>query len=85
MEREAPDDSEHTRLNGQYVSDEAKRVRDFIGTQEGVVRITTFGEYRVVTKNVMRVAKEAHNTEREMRPTPHHKKSEELTRMIQKS
>ena len=63
-QREQPDDGEAIRLNGKYVWETAKRVCDFINTHEDLIHITTFGEYRDVMKNVMRVIKEAHNAQR---------------------
>ena len=68
--REDPDDGEPVRLNGKYVWETAKRVCDFINAHENLVHITSFREYRVVMLKVMRVIKEAHNTERKRRRQP---------------
>ena len=65
------------RLNGKYVWETAKRVCDFINRRDDLIRITTFGEYRQVMLNVMRVIKEAHNIERKRRQTTRKKKCDE--------
>ena len=72
--REGSDDDEPVRLNGKYVWEAAKRVCDFISTHDDLIHITTFGEYRVVMLKVMRVIKEAHNSERKRRQTSRKKK-----------
>ena len=40
---------------------------DFINAHEDLIKISTFGEYRIVMRNVSKVIKEAHNVERERR------------------
>ena len=67
--RDDQDTEEPVRLNGKYVWETAKRVRDFINAHEDIITITTFGEYRVMMRKVMRVIKEAHNTERKRMQT----------------
>ena len=42
--REDPGDCEDVRLNGKYVWETAKRVRDFINAHEELVNISTLGE-----------------------------------------
>ena len=69
-------EDEHIRLNGKYVWKTAKRVCDFINAHEDLINITTFGEYRDVMKKVMRVIKEAHNTEKKRRLTAQKKRSD---------
>ena len=64
--REDPGDKP-VRLNGKYVWEVAKRVCNFINAHEELIQITSFGEYRMVMNKVMRVIKEAHNTERKRR------------------
>ena len=68
-QREDPENGEDIRMNGKYVLETAKRVHDFINTHEDIIHITSFGEYREVMKNVMRVIKDAHNVERQRRQT----------------
>ena len=72
-ERETQDDGETIRLNGKYVWETAKRVRDFINAHEGNITITTFGEYRDVMK-VTNVIREAHNVERRIKQTSRKRK-----------
>ena len=69
------DGNEPIRLNGKHVWETAKRVCDFINTHEGLVKISTFGEYRAVMRKVMRVIKEAYNMERKRRQTARKKSS----------
>ena len=49
-QREDPDFGEDIRLNGKYVWETAKRVCDYINARDGLITITTFGEYRRVMK-----------------------------------
>ena len=65
--RDDPDEDEPIRLDGKYVWETAKRVCDFIDTDEDLIHITTFGEYRRVMLKVMEVIKEAENVERKRR------------------
>ena len=65
--REVPDSGEEIRLNGKYVWETAKKVCHFINAHDDLIRITSFGEYREVMRKVMRVIKEAHNTQRKRR------------------
>ena len=83
--REAPDEDEPIRLNGKFVWETAKRVCDFINAHEELVNITTFGDYRVVMKKVMKVIKEAHNVERKRRQASKDKKKEETRTRTQKA
>ena len=53
--RETSDDYEAVRLNGKYVWETAKRVRDFIKVHEDMIHITSFREYKEVMMKVMRV------------------------------
>ena len=69
------EEDEPIRLNGKYVWETAKRVCDFINAHEDLIRITTFGEYRVVMKKVMMVIKEAHNVEGKRRQTARKKRA----------
>ena len=55
------------RLNGKCVWETAKRVRGFINAREDLIRITSFGDYRDVMQEVMRVIKGMHNVERKRR------------------
>ena len=52
---EDQDEEEPVRLNGKYVWETAKRVCEFINTHEDLIQITSFREYRVVMKKVMKV------------------------------
>ena len=61
------DTGEDTRLNGKYVWETAKKVCDFINAHEELLHITTFGENSDVMRKVMRVMKEANNTQRKRR------------------
>ena len=58
---------------------------DLINTHEDFIQITTFGEYKVVMKKVMRVIKEAHNVERKRRQSAKKKKLEEAVKRTQKA
>ena len=84
-QREDQDLDEPVRLNGKYVWETAKRVCDFINAHEDIITITTFGEYRVVMKKVMKVIKEAHNVERKRRLTSLKERSEVLVAMTQRA
>ena len=75
--RESPDE-ETVRLNGKYVWETANRVCDFINTHEDLIRITSFGDYRVVMNKIMRVIKEAHIMEKKKRQTSRKKRSDEI-------
>ena len=72
-------------MNGKYVWETAKRVCNYINAHEDLIQITTFGEYRVVMRKVMRVIKEAHNVERKRRQSAKKKKLEEAVRRTQKA
>ena len=76
--KETLDDGENVRLNGKYVWETAKRVCEYINTHEDIVQITTFGEYKAVMRKVMRVIREAHNTERKRRQTSRREKCETI-------
>ena len=67
--REGPDKDEQIRLNGKYVWETAKHVCDFINAHDDLIKISTFGKYRVVMRKVSKVIKEAHNRERKRRQT----------------
>ena len=84
-QREDPDDGEPVRLNGKYVWETAKRVCDFINSHEDLIHITSFKEYRDVMEKVMKVIKEAHNTERKRRQTAKRRRSEETTKRTQRA
>ena len=84
-QREGPEEDEPIRLNGKFVWETAKRVCNFINAHEDLIQITTFGEYRVVMKKVMKVIKEAHNVERKRRQTTRVKRSEESSKRTQKA
>ena len=56
-----PDEDEQIRLNGKYVWETARRVCDFINAHKDYIKISTFGEYQVVTMKVSKVIKEANN------------------------
>ena len=83
--RKDMDNDEPVRLNGKYVWETAKRVCEFINTHEDLVQITTFEEYRVVMRKIMRVIREAHNTERKRRQTSRKEKSEMTRTRIQRA
>ena len=83
--RENPDDDENIRLNGKYVWDTAKRVCDFINAHEDLITITSFSEYRGVMRKVMRVIKEAHNTQRKRRLSGKKKMNEEARKRTQQA
>ena len=83
--RTEPGEEEPVRLNGKYVWETAKRVCDFINAHEDLIRITSFGEYRVVMKKIMAVIKEAHNVERKRRHTAKKTKSDESKARIQRA
>ena len=74
--REGQEEDEPIRLNGKYVWETVKRVCYFINRHEELIQIATFGEYRLVMRKVMRVIREAHNTERKRRQTSRKEKSE---------
>ena len=78
-------DDEPIRLNGKFVWETAKRVCDYINAHEDLIRITTFGEYRVVMMKVMRVIREAHNTERKRRQSSRKKKSDDAKTRTQRT
>ena len=84
-QREGPEEDEPIRLNGKYVWETAKRVCDYINAHKDLIKITTFGEYRVVMKKVMMVIKEAHNVERKRRQSAKKKKLEEAVKRTQKA
>ena len=83
--REAPDHEEPIRLNGKFVWETAKRVCDFINAHEGLIRITTFGEYRVVMLKVMKVIREANLVERKRRRTTRNVNRDEINRRTQRA
>ena len=58
---------------------------DFVNAHEELVHISTLGEYRVMMKKVMRVIKEANNTERKRMTTSRQNKREETRMMIQRA
>ena len=60
-------------------------MRDFIDAHEDLIKITTYGEYRVVMRKVMRVIKEAHNTERKRRQTSRKERGEASRAMMQRA
>ena len=62
-----------------------KRVCDFIYAHENLIHITTFGEYRVVMLKVMRVIKEAHNSDGKRKQTSRKKKIDETTVRTQRA
>ena len=84
-QRNDPVDEEPIRLNGKNVWETAKRVCDYISAHEDLIKITTFGEYRVVMKKVMKVIKEAHNTERKRRQTSRKERDEASRAMTQRA
>ena len=75
--QEDPDDDENIKLNGKYVWEAAKRVYEFINAHEDLITITTFGEYRKVKKEVIKVIKEAQLVERKRRRTSRKKMNDE--------
>ena len=77
LKKETPDVGEIVRLDGKYVWETAKRMCDFINAREGLICITSLGEYRVVMKKVMMVIKEAHLVEWKRRQTSKDEKKEE--------
>ena len=83
--RETPDDGETIRLNGKYVWETAKRVCNFINAHHDLIHITSFGEYRVVMKKVMKVIKESALVERKRRQTSRKKKIDEMTTRTQRA
>ena len=83
--REAPDHEEPIGLNGKFVWETAKRVCDFIDAREGLIRITTFREYRVVMLKVMKVIKEASLVERKRRRTTRNVNRDEINRRTQRA
>ena len=58
---------------------------DFINAHEDIIRITTFGEYREVMQQAMRVIKETHSIERKRRQTSRKKKSDETAARKQRA
>ena len=84
-QRECPDEDETIRLNGKYVWETAKRVCDYINSNEDLISITTFREYREVMKKVIKVIREAHNVERKRRQTTRKKRSEDAIKRTQKA
>ena len=58
---------------------------DYISAHEDLIKITTFGEYRDVMKKVMKVIKEAHNTERKRRQTSRKESGEASRAMTQRA
>ena len=84
-QREDPTEDEIIRLNGKYVLETAKRECDFINSHKGLIRITSFGEYREVMKKVTKVIKEAHSVERKRRQTSRKKRSEDAVKRTQKA
>ena len=83
--REAPDHEEPIRLNGKFVWETAKRVCDFINAREGLIRITTFGEYRTVLMKVMMVIRETNLVERKRRRTTRNVNRDEINRRTQRA
>ena len=79
------DTGDDIRLNGKYVWETAKRVCDFINAHDDLINITTFGEYRGVMRKVMRVIKEAHNTQRKKRQSGKKKPDEEARKRTQRA
>ena len=65
--RDDQDLEEPVRLNGKYVWETAKRVCCFINAHEDLITITSFAEYKLVMKKVMKVIKEARLVERKRR------------------
>ena len=55
---------------------------NFINAHEDIINIASFGEYREVMKKVMRVIKEAHNTERKRRQTTRKEKAKKLQKEL---
>ena len=82
---ETPDPGEDIRLNGKYVWETAKKVCNFINAHEELIHITSFGEYRDVMRKVMRVIKEAHETQRKRRQTGKKKRIDEALKRTQKA
>ena len=82
---EDPNDDEPIRLNGKYVWETAKRVCDFVTAHEDLIRITTFSEYRVVMRKMMRVIREAHNVERKRRQLSRKERKDESKTRRQKA
>ena len=58
---------------------------NYINAHEELIQITSFREYREVMRNVMRVIKEAHNTEKKRRQSSQQRKSEEVTKRTQRA
>ena len=83
--RKDSDDDEPIRLNGKHVWETAKRVCDFITAHEDLIHITTFGEFRVVMRKMMRVIREAHNIERKRRQSTREKRFDESKTRTQKA
>ena len=83
--KEDPSEEEPVRLNGKYVWETAKRVRDFINAHEDLIQIATFAEYKKAMKKVMSVIKEAHNVERKRRQVARKNQSEKSSKTIQKA
>ena len=58
---------------------------DFINAHKDLIRITTFCEYRVVMRKMMRVIREAHNVERKRRQSSREKRVDESKQRTQKA
>ena len=58
---------------------------DFINAHEDLIKISTFGEYRIVMRNVSKVIKEAHNRERKRRQTARKEKCDEIKTRTQQA
>ena len=58
---------------------------DFINAHEELVHITAFGECRDVIRRIMRVIKEAHNTQRKRRLSGKKKRSDETMKRTQRA
>ena len=64
-----PDQNEIIRRDYKFFLETAKPVCNFINMQEEHIKISTFGENRVVIRIVSKVIKEANNRERKRRQT----------------
>ena len=83
--RKVSDDGEPVGLDGKYIWETATRVCDFTNTRQDLIGMTSFGEYRRVMLKVMKVIKEAHNTEKKRRKTLRKKKSDEAKERTQRA
>ena len=83
--RDGPDDNEQVRLNGKFVWETAKRVCNFINAHDDLIRITTFGEYKVVMKKVMNEIKEDDNVEQKRRQMAWKNKRDDATKKVQRA